>query len=194
MTTRLTAVLHSLARVITLVLGSLMIANVVPMSAGNSDPDEVLSPWRQRGVTPGKNDGTDELRQRFDQGVTMLQMGEFTHAITAFHRVLALQPKLPEAHVNMGFAFFGLGDFAGARRFFDSAIVLEAGQANAYYGLALSLSRLGDVAAAKTAMHRYLELSAPNDPFRVQAAETLMALVEQEAARTVPAVPQSGRN
>jgi Flp pilus assembly protein TadD len=45
--------------------------------------------------------------QNFQQGVAMLQAGQFDYAVTALHEVLAIYPALPEAHVNMGYALLG---------------------------------------------------------------------------------------
>ena len=48
-----------------------------------------------------------EIGERFTQGVVMLHAKQYEHALTAFHRVLALDPAMPEAHVNAGFALLG---------------------------------------------------------------------------------------
>ena len=97
-----------------------------------------------------------EVRRRFDQAVLMLHARQHEHAVTALHRVLELAPRMPEAHVNMGYALVGLGRHAAARDFFDGAIALAPEQANAYYGLALAWEGLGDLQMALGAMRTYL--------------------------------------
>src|SRR5215510_5188866 len=62
-----------------------------------------------------------EIAERFSQGVVMLHAKQYEHALTAFHRVLELEPAMPEAHVNAGFALLGLNEPAAARDFFRSA-------------------------------------------------------------------------
>lgn len=115
----------------------------------------------------------EELRIRFEQGVTMLHMRQYQYALTAFHRVLTLAPEMPEAHVNMGYALLGLEQWEAARSFFEGAIGLKRDQMNAYYGLALSLEALGDVPGALGAMQAYVHRAAPDDPFRPRAEAAL---------------------
>lgn len=135
-----------------------------------------------------------EVRQRFAQGVAMLQLREYSHAITAFHRVLALDPKIPEAHVNMGFAYLGLVDHVGAQRFFEGALALAPQTANAHYGLALTQAAQGRLPAAVDAMRRYLAFAAADDPFRGQGearlAEMMGRLSESAAGSTAQRVPE----
>ena len=122
-----------------------------------------------------------EIHQRFQQGVIMLHAKQHEHAVTAFHRVLELDPALPEAHVNMGFALIGLERHGAARDFFEGAIALRKEQLNAYYGLAVALDGLRDRPGAIGAMRTYVHLSRPDDPY-VRKAQA--ALWEWEAART----------
>ena len=100
-----------------------------------------------------------EVQLRFQQAVVMLHGRQYDHAVTALHRVLELAPRMPEAHVNMGYAFLGLHRADAARCFFQSAIELRPQQANAYYGLALAWEATGDLAMATGAMRSYLHLA-----------------------------------
>lgn len=126
-----------------------------------------------------------ELRQRFEQAVVMLHAKQYDHAITALHRVLELAPRMPEAHVNMGFALLGLGQADAARSFFASAIELRPQQANAYYGLALAEELRRDWEMALGAMRSYLHLSGADDPHRVKARAALWEW-EQKLGRLPP--------
>ncbi len=121
----------------------------------------------------------DEIKARFDQGVVMLHAKQYDHALTAFHRVLELQPDLPEAHVNTGYALLGLKKYGPARDFFESATVLRPNQVNAYYGMAVALEGLGDKPGAIGAMRTYVHLAKPEDPY---ARKGQAALWEWEAA------------
>jgi len=114
-----------------------------------------------------------ELQQRFEQAVVMLHARQYEHAITALHRVLELAPRLPEAHVNMGYALIGLQQHEAARGFFEAAIDLNARQANAYYGLALVAEQQQDWEAALGAMRTYLHFASPNDPHTTRARSAL---------------------
>lgn len=114
-----------------------------------------------------------EIDQRFKQGTVMLHARQYEHALTAFHRVLELDPALPEAHVNAGFALVGMKEYAKAQAFFGSAIDLRPKQANAYYGLAVAAEGVGDIPVARGAMRTYLHLAPRDDPYRRKAEAAL---------------------
>jgi len=118
----------------------------------------------------------DEIRRRFDEGVVMLHAKEYQHALTAFHRVLEIDPKMPEAHVNIGFALLGLGKPKAAADFFDTATVLRPDQMNAYFGLGEALNQLGDKLGALQSMETYLHRSRKDDPYRAKAEAAVWEL------------------
>ena len=132
------------------------------------------------------NQAREEIQRRFQQGVVMLHAKRHEYAMTAFHRVLELDPAMPEAHVNMGFALIGLQRYGAARDFFESAIALRKQQVNAYYGLAVALDELHDRPGAIGAMRTYVHLSKSDDPYRRKAQA---ALWEWEAARDKGGAP-----
>ena len=114
-----------------------------------------------------------EIAERFQQGVMMLHAEKYEYAVAALHRVLELSPKMPEAHVNMGFALHGQGHHAAARDFFYSAIELHPNQANAYWGLAISLEALCDIRGAIGAMRTYVHLENPTSQYLSRARAAL---------------------
>jgi tetratricopeptide (TPR) repeat protein len=114
--------------------------------------------------------------QSFQQGVAMLQAGEFDHAITAMHEVLAIYPALPEAHVNMGYALLGAGEPGAAADFFNTATDLRPSLHNAYYGLALAERENGNDRAALAAMQAYTHLAAEDERHLPQAQEIIWEL------------------
>ena len=124
-----------------------------------------------------------EVRRRFDEAVLMLHARQYEPAAAALHRVLALEPALPEAHVNMGFALLGLQRLKEARDFFEGATALRAAQANAYYGLALVGEAQGDLPLAIGAMRSYLHL-AGTDATEAHLRRARAALWTWESRRT----------
>ena len=128
-----------------------------------------------------------EVAVRFKQGVSMLHAKRYEHAATAFNRVLTLSPKMPEAHVNMGFALIGMENYNGAREQFNQAITIRANQVNAYYGLAVALEGLGNMIGAIGAMESYIHLTREGDPYRTKAQAALWewreALKREKSAR-----------
>jgi tetratricopeptide (TPR) repeat protein len=115
-----------------------------------------------------------EVTRRFNEAVFMLHAKQFEHAATALHRVLVLAPRLPEAHVNMGFALLGLQRHQEARNFFEGATALQPAQANAYYGLALAWEAAGDMAMATGAMRTYLHLARDEKPEHLAKARAAL--------------------
>jgi tetratricopeptide (TPR) repeat protein len=136
--------------------------------------------------TAARSQVQQEIHQRFQQGVIMLHAKQHEHAITAFHRVLELDPAMPEAHVNMGFALIGVERYGAARDFFESAIVLRKEQLNAYYGLAVALDGLRERPAAIGAMRTFVHLSRPGDPY-LRKAQAALWEWESQRATTGPA-------
>ena len=122
--------------------------------------------------------------QSFQQGVAMLQAGQFDYAITALHEVLAIYPALPEAHVNMGYALLGAGDPEAAADFFNSATDLRPSLHNAYYGLALAERDNGNDKAALAAMQAYAHLAAEDERHLPRAKEIMWELQEKTRGET----------
>lgn len=111
----------------------------------------------------------EEIDIRFKQGVIMLHAKQPEHAMTAFYRVLELAPKMPEAHVNMGFALLAQKRYKEALVYFDNATELNRNQLNAYFGMAEAQEGLGNYQGALEAMEAWLHRAAADDPFRRRA-------------------------
>lgn len=117
-----------------------------------------------------------QLQQRFDQAASLLHAGQFEYAITALEQVVKIQPRMPEAHVNLGYAYLGLKDYQTSVIAFSYAIDLRPEQLNAYYGLAEALEGMEDYEGALGAMRSYIHLSSPNDPFMQKAQSAIWEL------------------
>ena len=114
-----------------------------------------------------------QVAERFQQAIALMHAKRYDYAITALDAVLALAPKMPEAYVNMGFAFIGLEEFGPAQGAFEKAIELKMDQVNAYYGLAIALEGKGQLETALGAMRSYIHLSQPDDPYLAKARSAL---------------------
>lgn len=124
-----------------------------------------------------------EVQREFARGVQLLQQQDAAGAVRALHRVLQLAPRLPEAHVNLGFALLDLGRAKEARTAFDAATELRPGQANAYYGLALAHEALGELDAATGAMRSYLHLARDATPEQQRRARAALWEWDQQRRR-----------
>jgi len=114
-----------------------------------------------------------QVLERFQQGVALLHAKRYDYAITALDAVLIVSPNMPEAYVNMGYAFLGLEEFGPARNAFEKALTLKLNQVNAYYGLAIAFEGQGQFEAALGAMRSYIHLSEPDDPYLAKARAAL---------------------
>lgn len=135
--------------------------------------EQFMSEGKQRLAIHAARQGRAEIDRRFNEAVAMLHAGQYDYAIKSLHRVLELNPRMPEAHVNMGFAFLGLEEFRAAHDFFQAAIDLRPDQVNAYFGLAEALIGLNDAEGALGAMRVYVHLAPPTDPFVAKAKATI---------------------
>ncbi|HJV54099.1 MAG TPA: cbb3-type cytochrome c oxidase subunit I [Noviherbaspirillum sp.] len=147
----------------------------------------------------------EEVDRMFSDAVVLLNARQYQSAVDALHRVLELAPRMPEAHVNMGFALIGLQRYEAARDSFQVAIDLRSTQLNAYYGLAEALEGLHDLAGALGAMRTYVHLSKPDDPFLAKANSAIWEWeAELQKIRGNPpadssqppqvALPENGKN
>lgn len=167
----------TLAAVI-LITALLLVAGLVKW--WNTEPATVSRLEHQRQMQQA------ELQKRFEQAVVMLHARQYDHAITALHRVLEIAPRMPEAHVNMGYALIGLAQHQAARGFFEAAVELNPRQANAYYGLALASEGLKDYEMALGAMRTYLHFAPAQDPHTARARSALWEW-EEKLGRHRPA-------
>jgi Flp pilus assembly protein TadD len=114
-----------------------------------------------------------QLKRHFDRAVTQLRAGHYQQAINGFRAVLEQAPAMPEAYINLGFAYVELQQFEQALQSFQTAIDLRPGQVNAYWGLAVSLEGLCDIPGAIGAMRTYVHLAEADDPYLVKANAAL---------------------
>ena len=139
---------------------------LLPIESGPEPATQHTDPAAAHPPASATADSPDQTRleQHFQAAVHSLQNGQYEQALGALHQVLQLAPRLPEAHVNMGFALLGLERTQAAADFFTTAIELRPEQVNAYYGLALAYEDLNDLPAALGAMRSYVHLTSADDP------------------------------
>lgn len=137
-------------------------------------PQQAAVKPAREGTPPGPmTERQRQVDERFQQAVALLHAGRYEYAITALDSVLELVPDMPDAYVNMGYAFLGLQEYGPAQGAFETAISLKVDQANAYYGLAEVFESQKDYEGALGAMRSYIHLSPPNDPYLTKARAAL---------------------
>jgi len=183
---------HHLINITTTVLVLIIVGNIVSLAKqyppqyikydvaqvlGYSRPEKVpvqsdqqAKPVKQINLLEGLSEPQRQLlQQRFDQAASLIHAKQYDYAVMALTEVIKLQPRLPEAHTNLGYSYLGLKQYEAAVRAFNNAINLRPNQINAYYGLAESYEGLKDYEAALGAMRSYVHLSPPKDPFLAKA-------------------------
>jgi cytochrome c oxidase subunit I len=129
-----------------------------------------------------------QIEHIFSQSASLLNTKQYEAATSQLQQLLELAPKLPEAHVNMGFAMLGLQRYEMARAAFETATELRRDQRNAYFGLAVALEGLQDFPAALGAMRTYVHLSKEDDPY-LRKANAAIWEWEEELKKTRAMAP-----
>jgi tetratricopeptide (TPR) repeat protein len=110
-----------------------------------------------------------EVEQHFRQGKQALQQSEFAGAADEFKKVLALDPTLVEAEVNLGLAYQGLSDYASAVHHLTKALKERPNLPGPTLIVGLDYLKLG---APEKAIP-FLERSVKLDPSNGYAREAL---------------------
>jgi len=142
-------------------------------AASNLSPEQGAQQAFRGAFDEPQSEAERQVMERFQQGVALLHAKRYEYAITALDSVLTISPDMPEAYVNMGFAFLGLEEFGPARGAFEKALEFKVDQVNAYYGLAIAFEGQKQFEAALGAMRTYIHLSPPTDPHLAKARAAL---------------------
>lgn len=148
-----------------------MVLIVIIVSVVTSWPDSIIEPVTA--VSKVEDGNSDEIKQVFNQAVESLRNRHYQKAIAGFREVLSHTPSMPEAYLNMGFAYFELKHYKLAVVSFQTAINLRPSQVNVYWGMAVSLEAICDIPGAIGAMRTYVHLAGPEDPYLKKANAAL---------------------
>lgn len=120
----------------------------------------------------GQAPGTD-LATLFHAGQTALKKGDFRSAVDDFKKVLALDPSLLEAEVNLGLAYQSLLDYDAAARYLSRALRERPNLGGVNVIVGMDYIKLGSPEKAAPYLHRALALNASS-----QDAHEAMALYD----------------
>lgn len=110
------------------------------------------------------------------KGYALCQLGRFDEGMPLLERALALQPRNPDFHGNIGIIHYVLGDLAKAIPALERAIELAPDMAEPYSNLAMALRDAGDPERALAAVRRAIELRPDLPGARLNYALVLLAL------------------
>jgi len=121
-------------------------------------------------MNPGKADGWIAL------GNALMDTQQFSEAVEAYQKALAIDPKNVDVRVDMGTCLRGIGKFEPAVAEFRKAIKLAPSHLNAHRNLAVVLGfDLKDREGAVREFKTFLEL-APNAPDADQIKDVIAQL------------------
>jgi tetratricopeptide (TPR) repeat protein len=119
----------------------------------------------------------------FNDGVSLVNAGRYSEAISAFDQALAIDPTISEAWYNHGTSLNKLGRFAEALNSFDRAVALNPNDALAWNNRGTALINLGRYSEAISSYDRAIALN-PNDA--VARSNRQLALEKQSQAESTP--------
>ena len=126
----------------------------------------------------------DPVEEQFETAKTMHQSGQLALAVTAYSRVLNLDPEHFKAHNNLGSALEEMGARTDAIASFRRALALAPDAPVIHYNLANALHKEGKLEAAEASYRRSLELDPSSPETHVNLATTLLEQSRlQEAAQ-----------
>ncbi|MFQ5736365.1 MAG: tetratricopeptide repeat protein [Thermodesulfobacteriota bacterium] len=143
-------------------------------------PGEAVAP---EAPAPGK----DAAKERFDKGVEFSLKGEIDSAIKEYEAALELNPGIPEAHNNLGFAYMDKGELTRAVEHQKKALELKPDLANGYFGLALAYEKLGKKEEAIKNWKEFMKLSQPHSKWWMNAQEHINVLEGKTKKAAPPA-------
>ena len=114
------------------------------------------------GLASGQTTEQD-IETSFRAGQAALRQGDFRHAIEEFKKVLAVDPNLVEAQVNLGLAYQSLLEYEAAVHYLAPALVERPNLASLNVILGLDYLKLGQPDKAVPYLLRALELT-PSSP------------------------------
>jgi tetratricopeptide (TPR) repeat protein len=118
---------------------------------------------------------SDDLERHFGQGKQALQQSEYARAADEFKKVLALDPTLVEAEVNLGLAYQGLSDYASAVHHLTRALKERPNLPGPTLIVGLDYLKLGAPEKAIPFLERSLKLDPSNDYAREALASSYLS-------------------
>ncbi len=120
----------------------------------------------------------------FREGIAAQQQGDLERSAEAYRRAIEADPRLAEAHANLGVVLAQLGDYEEAVACYERALAVKPGLLAARINLGLAHYRAGALRAAAAAFERAY-LADPSVP----QVRQLLGLVLVETDRDAEAIP-----
>ncbi|NJK28439.1 MAG: tetratricopeptide repeat protein [Coleofasciculaceae cyanobacterium SM2_3_26] len=133
----------------------MMGASGVAAQSTEQKPD-VLTPLPQSQPTSG---ATDAATVYFQQGMSLMQQGDYSAAIAKFNRAIEANADFGQAYLSRAQALYRVADYQAALSDFDLAILLRSDPISAYFGRGNTRRNLGDMDGAIADFSEVIRLS-----------------------------------
>ncbi|MEM7183621.1 MAG: tetratricopeptide repeat protein [Spirochaetota bacterium] len=97
-----------------------------------------------------------------NQGISLLQEGNFKEALERFDKAVAMDNNFALAYYNQGVCYQALKDLPAATKAYSKAISLKANFPKALFNLALVYSRKKDTTNAVKFYKKFLKVAPPS--------------------------------
>jgi tetratricopeptide (TPR) repeat protein len=103
--------------------------------------------------------GSPEVSAQLELAGELYNQGDMQGAANAYREVIALDPKLPDGHLNLAWVLYALGDIEGAAGSFEEASRLAPDWADPALGLGYVRLAMDDLDGAETAFQSAIKIS-----------------------------------
>ena len=114
------------------------------------------------GFATGQSSAQEEVERSFRAGQAALRRGDFARATEEFKKVLALDPSLLEAEVNLGLSYQGLLQYDTAVHYLDKALRERPNLVGLNVVAGMDYLKLGSSEKARPFLDRALKLDPSN--------------------------------
>ena len=160
-------------------------------------PTNLLVPPPPKSAKPSPTfTDTSEVRTCYDDGAARLRNGDFSGALVAFDRLVALQPHAASAYIARYYAKERLKDYAGAINDMSLAIKFDPDNPRSYYQRAISEMRARRWTEASEDLRKSSEKPGIKSPYipiflwLVRARSGVQTAANQELAAYVDGDPE----
>ncbi|MDH3929743.1 MAG: tetratricopeptide repeat protein, partial [Deltaproteobacteria bacterium] len=132
---------------------------------------------------------------RFQQGLSFLEFGQYDEAIRAFSEAIELSPQYSEAYRNRGLAWAKKGEFDQAISDFTKAVEINPGDGQAYYNRGTVWAEKGALKWGLTDAEKALSLEPNNKTFQklVTAVQGMIVAKKRNRFRQGASFLESGK-